>query len=201
MPSEARHTSGLCRDGGDVWAVDYRSNLLYLLDIEGSLAAGAVIVRASWRLPTDGSSACAVASGPAGPILLVSDFARTQETALYDLATIRGAPEGSVAAPVGQYRNCGLSQGLAAAGAFVFEACNRAGGDIIVAYDLASLFLAAGTAPHRAWVLRAPASAVEDLAVDGAVLYASDESTNHLYRADLPAQRTVANRPPRRVTP
>lgn len=190
MPVEARHTSGLCHHGDEVWAVDHRSNLLYLLDLEAGFTAGAASVRESYVLPTVGSSACTVTDGPDGPLMLISDYRETRITTIYDLAALRAAAPAD--AVRGWYRNCGYSQGLATAGSLVLEACNTVRGDRIVAYPLAALLAARGAAPRQAWTMRAPGLAIEDMTFDGEALYVSDEGTNHLYRLDLPLPAPAA---------
>ena len=78
MPSEARHTSGLAEVPGRhdrLFALDYRSGFIYLLDLPASSRSGQAVVLARCVTGLRGPSACCVVRLANGQwLLMVTEF-------------------------------------------------------------------------------------------------------------------------------
>jgi len=181
MPPEAVHTSGLAWDGKRLWAVDYKSNRAYCIDLEQSLADQRVQIVGSFATTLRGTSACCFVPWNGRMCLAISDFMRTRRTLLvrYDEALESGTAEGCVEF---SYANEGLSQGLEYFDGCLFEAENKWGLNVVNQLSLDRLRETASA--HRSTIRQfaAPSRGVEDLAWDGEWLWTSDESVFRFYR-------------------
>lgn len=184
MPPEAVHTSGLTWDGEHLWAVDYKSNRCYCLDLQASLDTGQVQVVGSFDTTLRGTSACCLVPWGDETRLLISDFMRTKRSYFVDhrRAIERGTALGAIDF---SYRNGGFSQGLEYFRGWLWESENRKGRDIVNQIDMARLM---ETADWRLATVRqfdAPHEGVEDLAWDGRRLWTTDEVDFHFYHIEL----------------
>lgn len=184
MPPEAVHTSGFAWDGEHLWGVDYISNRAYCIDLEKSLAAGAVHLVGHFNTTLRGSSACCIVPWNGRQCLAISDFMRSRRTIFVrkEEALAAGTAAGHIEF---EYTNEGWSQGLEYVEGYLFEAENKAGTDVINKISLEQL----RQTPHarKATVRQyaAPAGGVEDLAWDGTALWTSDESVFRFFRGSL----------------
>lgn len=184
MPDEAVHTSGLAWDGTRLWAVDYRSNRAYWIDLEASFAQGRAEVVGEFDTTLRGTSACCLVPWQGERLLAISDFMRSRRTIF-----VRTAPALAAGSAAGQivfaYTNDGLSQGLEYAEGYLFEAENKWGVDVINMLSLERL--ATNPQSYAATVRQfpAPARGVEDLAWDGEQMWTSDESIFRFFRGNL----------------
>lgn len=184
MPAEAVHTSGLAWDGERLWAVDHRSNLAYLLDLEGSLDSGVAHVLGRFDTTLKGTSACCIVPWNGRRCLAISDFMRSRRTILVRMeeALTSGTAEGHIEFT---YRNDGLSQGLEYFDGYLYEAENKWGVDVINQISLDQLRLTPDARRATVRQYPAPSRGVEDLAWDGASLWTSDESVFRFFQGRL----------------
>ena len=186
MPAHAVHTSGLAYDGHDLWAVDYRSNRCYKIDLQSSFNTGEAHVLGSFATGLKGTSACCFISWEGEQRLVVSDFKHSRKTYIvrHEEALRHGTMDGQV---VFAYTNQGFSQGLLWDGVYLYESENRLGRDILNAMDPVALKKTGSACQAIVRRFNAPGRGVEDLAWDGFHFYTSDEKSLRFYRAPLPA--------------
>jgi len=183
MPPEAVHTSGLAWDGTHLWAVDYKSNRGYRIDLARSFAAGTAVVVDSFPTGLGGTSACAILERGGETLLAISDFGRTSRT--YVVRPERALADGGLSnAVVFSYENEGFSQGLVWDGVSLLEAENKKGVDVINQMDVERLVATGSARKSTIRQLDAPGRGVEDLAFDGQRLYTSDEVSFRFYRSE-----------------
>jgi len=181
MPPEAVHTSGLAWDGKHLWAVDYKSNLAYCLDLERSFTTGQASVVGSFATTLRGTSACCFVPWNGRTCLAISDFMRTRRTLLvrHDEALAAGSAAGCVEFT---YWNEGLSQGLEFFDGHLFESENKWGVNVINQISLEKLRETASSRRSTVRQFAAPSRGVEDLAWDGEWLWTSDETVFRFFR-------------------
>jgi len=174
MPPEAVHTSGLAWTGQVLWAVDYKSNRAYCLDLEVSLSSGQAQVQGSFATTLTGTSACCWLPWQGEEFLVVSDFYRSCRTVFLrpEIALRDGTAAHAIA---GHYCNEGFSQGLEVVDGYLLEAENKWGRDVINRLDVARLWETRDARASTVQQFPAPGRGVEDLAWDGQRLWTSDE--------------------------
>ena len=208
MPREARHTSGLSTIPGRpdrLFAVDYRSGLIYLLDLPGSCRTGQAVVLASCPTELRGPSTCCVPRLADGQwLLLVGEYRLLGpgKNVLFEFhagtsgpgRTARVEPFVRRHALTPTFTNRGYVQGAKFHDGFVYEAGNRIGGaSYLVRYRLEDA-LAVGHIPvagdrgaaeveqYHSPTMRL----IEDIAFFQDHLWATDEGLRRLYRTPLP---------------
>ncbi len=189
MPAEATHTGGLAYDGVDLWAVDYNSNRIYRIDLERTFQSGVAAVVESYPTGLRGTSALAFLVIDGVELLAISDFgvpgvARTYLVQITRLSELEHRPIREVAEV--SYDNGAFSQGLAWDGACLYEGVNAFGRDEVRVLDVRAAVLARD-ASRIVEVGRfpAPATAIEDLEIDGDTIWTSDEGSFRFYRATM----------------
>jgi glutamine cyclotransferase len=184
MPPEAVHTSGLAWDGQFLWAVDYRSNQAYQLDLERSFAEEKARVVGQFATSLRGTSACCFVPWNGRTCLAISDFMRTRRTILVRVeeALRKGTAAGCIEF---SYRNEGLSQGLEYIDDCLYEAENKWGVDVVNQLSLDKLRETRSAFRSTIRQFAAPARGVEDLAWDGRTLWTSDESVFRFFQCRL----------------
>jgi hypothetical protein len=197
LPAEARHTSGLCFVPGRsdrLFAIDYRSNMIYLLDFTKSCKRGRAVVLASVASGLDRASACCVARLPNGKwVLVVSEFKVIggSRNALFDfhLGSRNPAAKGALRPAISSstlfqpFANHFWSQGLKFRGGYVFETGNRPpwkGGSYVIKYRLEDALRNQRLTPLKEW--DGPAPKIEDLEFFDGSLWVTQEDTNRLYK-------------------
>lgn len=187
MPHEAIHTSGLAWDGTFLWAVDYKSNYLYKLDMEKTFKQDTAYVLDKYPTSLEGTSASTIITIDDKQYVAVSDFERTCRTYIFDLKNVdmlKKSPISEVA--IISYSNESFSQGLTWDGLFLYEALNKVGTDQINVYDIKDAIRQQKS--HRIKKVRSfsgPSPSIEDLATDGKYLWTSDEKTYRFYKLKL----------------
>jgi hypothetical protein len=123
MPDDATHTSGLAYDStrGILWAADYNSNKLYVIDPDSSFLIHKAVVRGKFGIYRKGLSACCFASYQDTLRLMVSTYGEGGRTYVIDEQALLNHGEVAVLA---QYKNTGSSQGLAFDGEYLWESNN-----------------------------------------------------------------------------
>lgn len=180
MPPEAVHTSGLAWDGAFLWAVDYKSNLAYKIDLEASLVSQQAVVLAQFDTGLKGTSACCLLEVDGETCLAISDFLRTRKTIVirHHAAAQSGSATGHL---IFAYHNESFSQGLEYVGGFLWESVNKRGGDIINQLDVQRLRSTGDARLSLIAQFNAPGPGVEDLAWDGSRMWTSDEVSFRFY--------------------
>jgi len=183
LPSDARHTSGLAWDGSFIWAVDFRSRMLYQIDID-SLQAGTLFLAATYPTGLKHPSGLASLSIQKTPYLAISEFGFNAHTYIVPTAllyTLAAASVPEIASLV--YSNSGFSQGLTWDGRFLYEALNNMGTDRIEIIDIAEAISTRNPGSiRRLGSFAAAGSAVEDLAFDGHTLWTTDEQDYYIHK-------------------
>lgn len=184
MPPEALHTSGLAAKDGVLWAVDYRSNQAYCIDLESSFARKAVQVRGTFSTTLEGTSACSLVQWKGEELLAISDFMNSKTTIFVRTAKalVGGTAESAV---VFSYRNEGFSQGLEFFGGYLYESENKLGVDVVNVIDLDLLKDFRSSRKATIAQFDAPSRGVEDLAWSGERLWTSDETVFRFYSTTL----------------
>jgi glutamine cyclotransferase len=195
MPAEAKHTSGLTRDGEWLWALDHESNRLYKLDCERTFEKGEAAVEARYDTGLRGSSGLTRLEANREVFFVISDF-------LWTIETTPSLPVGSARtyfvpreriesgidverAAKYSYPNGGYSQGLTWDGTYLYESLNNLGTDRIEILDVSEVFESVdGGDIERLGSFEGPAGRIEDLGTDGDSLWTTDEGTYNLYRLD-----------------
>jgi glutamine cyclotransferase len=185
MPDGAVHTSGMAWDGESLWAVDFRSNRAYRIDLEASLEQQTPVVISSFDTTLEGTSACCLLSWEGETRLAISDFRNSRMTVFVDhlSAAASGSADGHI---VFAYENEGFSQGLEFFDGHLWESENKIGRNILNKMDLG--LLAETRDARRATIAQfaAPSFGVEDLAWSGTGLWTSDETSFRFYEGFLP---------------
>ena len=181
MPPRAVHTSGLAWDSELLWAVDYRSNRAYCIDLETSMSKGEVQVLGSFDTSLHGTSACCIVPWKGTQLLAISDFMNSRKTIFVDhtKAIEAGTADGFIRF---QYRNEGFSQGLEFFGEHLYESENKIGIDVVNKLDLEMLERFGNSRKATVAQYRAPSKGVEDLAWSGEALWTSDEVVFKFFR-------------------
>ena len=191
LPPDATHTSGLVFARDDrLFAVDYHSNKIYLIDFEASKKQGKVSVLVEVSSGLKGTSACCIAEFPrVGTRLLVTDFMHSSRNECFEFDLARN----TITKDAGYtYRNYGFSQGAKLYKGLVYESGNRPLRlDYIVQHRLEDSLKARQLQPIREW--NGPGRGIEDIAFLDDYAYVTDEKTNLLYRAKLVSKRDVSN--------
>ena len=184
MPAGAVHTSGLAWDGERLWAVDYKSNLAYCIDLEGSLASGKVCVLGQFETTLRGTSACCMVPWNGAPRLAISDYMRSRRTIFVvpDAAMRAGTARGNIEF---EYINEGFSQGLEYVDGYLFETENKLGVDVVNQMSLDALRQTGNARRSTVRQYPAPSKGVEDLAWDGRSFWTSDESVFRFFQGQL----------------
>lgn len=187
MPPEAVHTSGLSWDGMYAWAVDYKANRAYKIDIEASFKAQKCTCLGSFSTSLKGTSACCFISYKEKTVLVISDFMHSRKVIAVDQEQcIRdGTTLGNVLA---YYRNQGFSQGLTSDGTYLYESENKKPVSVINKIDIEKAFNTHSLAKAIIAQFKTPAPGIEDLAYDGQCFWSSDETTFMFYRTNLKAR-------------
>jgi glutamine cyclotransferase len=192
MPPEAVHTSGLAWDGESLWAVDYKSNRLYVIDLAASFEGDEVVVRESYPTGLGGTSAMTLVDVDGVDYMAISDFMRTGLTYLVPKADAPKLADHPIAdLAVATYKNRGFSQGLTWDGTFLYETSNSLGRDCVHVYRVDEAIRSNG-AEKVDYVgrIKGPVSFLEDLATDGERMWTSSERAYHFYvLTDLAALR------------
>ncbi len=186
MPPEAVHTSGLGWDGETLWAVDYKSLLIYAIDPVASFEGDQVVVTSTWPTGLGGSSALTCFELDGVWWLAVSDFMNSARTYVFP----RDAIDGLHQQPLDElatisFPNGTFSQGLTWDGRYLLETVGNRGVDRIEVYDIVeALRQEDSSLVHNLGNFAAPEQAGEDLATDGDRLWTSDEHSYRWYRLD-----------------
>ena len=198
LPPDATHTSGIAFVPGRddrLFAVDYDSDLIYLIDVEASRRTGQALVLAKVKSGLAGTSACCVAEIPgAGTRLLVTDFLNSSRNVCFEFDllenTIRRDARHS-------YRNFGFSQGITVHRGCAYETGNRfLNLGYVVQYRLEDALKSGYVKPLKVW--DGPNRMIEDIAFLNGDAYVTDEQTNRLYRARLSTGRLGSETPKQR---
>ena len=185
MPKEAVHTSGLCLQGGVLWAVDYISNEIYAMDPEISLSSGKaeLIQRFPTGLKRTGSLACVQLDGKS--YFAVSEFIHSGRTylldskALVDTASFKKSLRYS-------YKNGYFNQGLSFHQGHLYESNNNLGWDTIFQIDLKKAIAADDYRAGIIRAIRAPGPALEEMAfTPSGEAWITDEITFAIYKTRL----------------
>jgi hypothetical protein len=183
MPDEAVHTSGLAWDGKELWAVDYKSNKLYRLDLEKTFSTRKAVVLDAYPTGLEGSSAMTVVTVDETQYLAVSDFMRTKKTYIVPLdkvADLKKTPISRAAAVA--YENGGFSQGVTWDGTYLYESNNNAGTDRVEVFRVDEALRTKDSAKVvMVGKFKGPAPSIEDLATDGVRMWTSDEKSYRFY--------------------
>lgn len=186
MPAEACHTSGLAWDNAHLWAVDYRSNKAYRIDIEASLESSLAAIVGEFKTTLRGTSACCFMPWRGETRLVISDFCNTGSTIVVDhvKALASGTARGAI---VFRYKNQRFSQGLTYALGHLWEAENRLSCSVVNMICPDKLRCCRNSAEATVAQFAGPSCFIEDLAWDGRRLWTSDESKFHIHKADVAA--------------
>lgn len=181
MPDGAVHTSGLAWTGQHLWAVDFKSNLAYKIDLESSLSRQECVVIGRFETTLRGTSACCIIRRGDEEYLAISDYRRTRRVIFVraEEALAAGTASGSIAH---QYLNEGFSQGLECVDGCIFESENKLGIDIINQMDLERLLESGRSRDATIKQFPAPYRGVEDLAWDGEHFWTTDERSFRFYK-------------------
>jgi glutamine cyclotransferase len=184
MPKEAVHTSGLTLDKNSLWAVDYKSNFVYCINLKESIKSGQAKIIGKFKSPFKGTSACCFVKWNNKICLAISDFMRTRQTIFIDYK--KSLKEGNVKnSIVFSYTNEGFSQGLEFINGYLFESENKIGKNVINQIDLKLLKKNKSSFKSTIKQYIEPGWGVEDLAWDGENLWTSDEKTYQFYKRKL----------------
>jgi hypothetical protein len=211
MPAEARHTSGLAEIPGRhdrLFALDYRSGFIYLLDLPASSRSGQAVVLTRCITGLQGPSACCVVRLANGQwLLMVTEFKmlRPGHNVMFEFHP--GSPDprraGAIEPFVRRYdlapifNNRGHAQGAKFHNGLVYEAGNRLGGpSYLIRYRLEDALIA-GRIPtgqdrgaERVEQFHGPKGLIEDIALHDGYLWVTDEGTRRLYRTSVPLGAT-----------
>ncbi len=184
MPEGATHTSGMAWDGEFLWAVDYKSNKAYCIDLESSLKNQRAHVVGSFESTLRGTSACCIVPWDGRDYLAISDFMNSRQTIFvrHHEAMKTGTAEGLVDF---SYRNENFSQGLVFAEGYLYESENKVGQNIINRIDLDQLRASRNSSKATTRQFRTAGRGVEDLAWSGDALWTSDEYSFRFHRGVL----------------
>ena len=193
MPPEAGHTSGLAWDNAHLWAVDYKSNKAYKIDLEASLESCHAAIVGEFQTTLRGTSACCFMPWQGETRLAISDFCNTGSTIVVDhvKALASGSARGAI---VFRYKNQYFSQGLTYAMGYLWESESRLSGSVVNMICPDKLRCSRNAAKATIAQFAGPACLIEDLAWDGQKLWTSDESKFRIYKADVAA--ALSGRPP-----
>lgn len=184
LPADATHTSGIDFHPGNqdlLFAVDYDSDRIYVIDFVQSRAQHAAVVVTSIGSGLDGTSACCFVEVPRrGCRLLVTDFAPPGFNVFfaYDAEANRLQREERL-----RYRNYGFSQGAKAHDGFVYETGNQLLGSYVVKHSLAESLNQDRLVPIEVWA--GPTRMIEDIAFVRGLAWVADEGRLGLYRKCL----------------
>ena len=183
----AVHTSGLAWDGTYLWAVDFKSNLAYCMDLERSLAEGQPSVIGYFDTTLSGTSACCFVDFQGERYLAISDFMNSCRTIFVkpDPSLEQHTAKNSIQF---SYLNEGFSQGLEFIDGYLWESENKIGIDVINKMDLSLLGKTRDAQRSTITQYNAPSKMVEDLAWDGECMWTSDESDFNFYRCEIGGQ-------------
>ena len=193
MPPEAVHTSGLCWDGKFLWAVDYKSNKGYKINLNESFKRKKAKVVGSFETGLKGTSACCIV--PYGnsskkekrkkkKFLAISDYMNSGKT--YFVDQNKALKNGNMKkAIVFSYENEDFSQGLEFIDGYIYESENKIGRNVINKICLKDLKRTRNSFKSTTKQYCEPSWAVEDLCWDGTFLWTSDEVSKKFYRIKL----------------
>ncbi|MEM0969102.1 MAG: hypothetical protein AAGJ31_07125 [Verrucomicrobiota bacterium] len=190
FPPAAVHTSGLDWYQGELWACDYVSGKVYVIDLANSLRKGHAVVRREYSSGLKGLSALAIAPIGSKTYLVINDFMRSRTTYLTPLGAL-DATSTVIAQAESSYRNLGYPQGLLYLeqdqDAFLLEPSNRLGTDTIPVLKAGEVLTIRSGRRAEVARIKAPYKMVEDIARIGKKLYITDEASREMYVTDLPS--------------
>jgi len=193
MPADAVHTGGLSPVPGRpdlLFAVDYRSRDLYLIDVPASVRCGTARVLALQPTDMRGPSACCVVERCDGRnVVIVTDFllVRAGKVAFFDYDLSSNPPTIRSNGRLPEFTGTRFSQGIKSSGDCLIESASRVRGrSFVVRYSLADALRDGKASPTRTW--HGPADRIEDIAVGDGFLWTTDEDENRLYRAPFPGE-------------
>ena len=197
MPPEARHTGGLASVPGRpdlLFATDYHSNKVYLLDLASSRRTGRARVLASSPSGLNKASACCVVRLCGGRhVLLVTEFRllRRGRNAFFDWSADGTAASITPAKDVPTYRNLGYSQGVKWREGFVYESGNRPlRASYLSRYPLGPAMRDGRARRTQAETRPGPGRYIEDFEFFGGYIWCTDEGTDKLYRTPNPFDKS-----------
>ena len=184
MPDDAVHTSGLSWDGEFLYAVDYKSNKAYCINVEPSFKNKKAQLIGSFDTTLKGTSACCIVPIEDRKYLAISDFTRTRKTIIVDFqkALEERTAMNSI---LTYYLNDGFSQGLEYIAGYLYESENKKGIDVINKMDISLLLKTKDARKSTVVQFNGPSKGVEDLAWDGKYLWTSDESVFKVFKAEI----------------
>lgn len=176
MPGEATHTSGITRINKDLLlAVDYNSNLLYVINIENSFKNKFSDVKYKVETGLEGTSGCAFFRWKNKNYLAISEFYHSKKTYILDFDVLE-ITKNFFKSKVAEYNNGWWSQGIAFKNGFLFESRNTAIGNASIEYRSFDDIIN-GNLP-LVKNIKTNIKGIEDIDFEGSFIWTTDELNN-----------------------
>ena len=185
MPKEAVHTSGLACDKNKIWAVDYKSDKVYQINLNKSFRRKKAVIENEFETKLKGTSACCIIIWKKKKCLVISDFMNSKKTIFVDVTKLI-KNKNIQNAIVFSYQNQGFSQGLEYINGFLYESENKLFNNVINKLDISLLEKTKKSSDSTIMRLSAPKNksmilGVEDICWDGKNLWTTDEHSFRFY--------------------
>lgn len=192
MPRDASHTAGLAALDGRLFACDYDSNKLYVIDLEHSIRSGAAVVQRAVPTGLAGTSGLTIAELAKQQWIVVSDFRNSRQCLAVRVADLLSDDTVFETGRALRWRAASFSQGLAWDGDYLYETTNSFGPGLLHRIDLRF-----DAEEHRVnpvvvdqWFL--PGRMPEDAAIDkNGHIWVSDEGTYRIYEGVITRRDNV----------
>lgn len=193
LPPEATHTSDLTIYKGDFYAIDYHSNYIYQLDYKELKNKLVLRVVRKVRVTKSGRQfgSFEIVEHNGREYLFVTTFLKDNRMYVFDFDLFFRQRLGFDKSLLFSVESSFFTQGLclSSSAKSLFHSVNRFGVDFIFELDIERLL---STKDYRRSILRSflgPDKMIEDVAIEGDLLYTSDEYVHKIFHANLTEAR------------
>ena len=184
MPKEATHTSDLTFYKGSLYAVDYEATKIYKIDILKSISVDNLIVEDSVDINKKRTGSLEIIEYMGKEYLFITSFLYDNNLYVYDFNKFMNK---EVDEPEIEIKNSYFVQGLYfdSIDNVLYQSVNKKGVDAIYKIDIEKLFITKKLADSIIETYNVPIDMVEDIFVRDGIIYASQEKSNKIYKADI----------------
>lgn len=185
MPEDAVHTSGLSVDADGLWAVDYASHNLYLIDLSRSFDTGHAVLKRKIKTGLYGAGSVTTLMFRNIKSLAVTDFMNSGKTYIVPISDCIERLS-LVQCASASYTNAFYNQGIKFDGKYIWESHNLLGVDVVYIIGVQKSVKGGSYKDGLVASFDAPGRMVEDIAISGDKVFTSDEESFEVFVANKP---------------
>lgn len=184
FPQEATHVSDLTIHNNLLYAIDYASNNIYIIDKDKSLQENKLSILEKYQTNINRSGSLEIVKNKQQTYLLITSFLNDNNVYVYDFNDYFIQNHKKL---LYTFKSSHFTQGLGVeqSNKFLYQSVNRKGNDYIYKLSIDKLFETQDTNKAIIEVYDTPVDMIEDIVIKDNTIYSSQEETNKIYKAFL----------------